>query len=117
MLASNYVVALGELARGLLVTAGVAPDEALPALVPLMSSVVQNLAHAGLPGALTGPVERGDVSTVERHLEALERRAPGVVPLYRAMGHEVLRIALGKGPLEADVIARLNALFGAGALK
>ena len=115
VLASNYVVALGELARGLFVAAGVPPEDALPALVPLMSSVVQNLARVGLPGALTGPVERGDVSTVERHLEALDRRAPGLAPLYRSMGREVLRIALSKSPLGADVIARLEALFGGGA--
>ena len=112
VLASNYVVALGDLARGLFITAGVAPEDALPALVPLMNSVVQNLAHVGLPGALTGPVERGDVATVERHLEALDRRAPSLAPLYRSMGREVLRIALGKSPLDADVMARLRALFG-----
>jgi len=112
VLASNYVVALGDLARGLFITAGVAPEDALPALVPLMNSVVQNLAHVGLPGALTGPVERGDVATVERHLEALDRRAPSLAPLYRSMGREVLRIALSKSPLGADEMARLRALFG-----
>ncbi|HEY8925041.1 MAG TPA: DUF2520 domain-containing protein [Polyangia bacterium] len=114
VLASNYVVALGDLARGLFIKAGVPPEAALPALVPLMSSVVQNLAKVGLPGALTGPVERGDVSTVERHLEALERRAPDLAPLYRSLGREVLRIALDKSPLEAEAAARLGALFGAG---
>jgi len=115
VLASNYVVALADLARGLLIAAGVPPEDALPALVPLMSSVVQNLAKVGLPGALTGPVERGDVSTVERHLGALEGRAPSLAPLYRSMGREVLRIALDKSSLDAEAIARLGALFGEGA--
>jgi len=114
VLASNYVVALGDLARGLFIEAGVSPEDALAALVPLMNSVVQNLARVGLPGALTGPVERGDVSTVERHLEALERRAPDLAPLYRSLGREVLRIARGKSPLEAEAIVRLGALLGEG---
>ena len=109
---SNYVVALADLGRSLLVQAGVAPDEALPALIPLLTSVVQNLAQVGLPAALTGPVERGDVSSVERHLEALKRRAPGMVEIYRLLGREVLRIALAKSPLDADAVARLEALFG-----
>jgi predicted short-subunit dehydrogenase-like oxidoreductase (DUF2520 family) len=35
--------------------------------------------------ALTGPIARGDWSTVERHLAALEREAPDLGPLYRAL--------------------------------
>jgi len=60
---------------------------------------------------LTGPVERGDVASVERHLESLAARAPALVELYRLVGREVLRIALSKGPLDADAVARLEALF------
>jgi len=65
-----------------------------------------------LPTALTGPVERGDVSSVARHLEVLVERAPGLVELYKLMGREALRIALSKGPLDADAVARLGDLFG-----
>lgn len=110
---SNYVVALADLGRSLLVEAGVPEDQALPALIPLMTSVVQNLAQVGLPGALTGPVERGDVGTVERHLAALKARAPQVVDLYRLAGREVLRLAVSKGPLDSDGVRKLQALFGA----
>jgi predicted short-subunit dehydrogenase-like oxidoreductase (DUF2520 family) len=109
---SNYVVALADIGRGLLIEAGVPADQALPTLIPLMTSVVQNLAQVGLPGALTGPVERGDVSAVERHLETLKRRAPQTVDIYRIMGREVLRIARSKGPLDADALAKLESLFG-----
>lgn len=112
VLVSNYVVALADLARGLLVDAGVPRDQALPALIPLMTSVVQNLSQVGLPQALTGPVERGDVSSVERHLEVLRQRAPKVVDLYRLLGQEVLRIALTKSPIDADAVSRFEAMFG-----
>ena len=112
VLVSNYVVALADLGRTLLIGAGVKPDEALPALIPLLTSVVQNLAQVGLPTALTGPVERGDVSSVERHLEALTRRAPQILEIYRLLGREVLRIALSKSPLDADAVARFEVLFG-----
>ena len=89
------------LARALLVAAGVSPDQALPALIPLMSSVVQNLSQLGLPGALTGPVERGDVSSVEQHLRILDERAPEMLDLYRRLGRDVLRLAREKSPLRA----------------
>jgi predicted short-subunit dehydrogenase-like oxidoreductase (DUF2520 family) len=113
VLASNYVVALADMAQRLLVTAGVPAAEALPALIPLLSSVVQNLAQVGLPGALTGPVERGDVSSVEQHLRVLEARAPEMLDLYRLVGRDVLRLARVKSNLDAETVKRLEGLFGA----
>jgi len=111
VMASNYVVAMADTAQTLLVRAGVPPDQALPVLIPLLNSVVQNLARLGLPGALTGPVERGDVSSVERHLKTLESRAPELLPLYRLVGRDVLRLAREKGAMDAVKAARIEALF------
>lgn len=111
VMASNYVVALADMAQSLLVKAGVPQEQALPALIPLLSSVVQNLSSLGLPGALTGPVERGDVSSVEQHLRTLETRAPELLELYRLVGRDVLRLAREKSNLDAAAVARLEGLF------
>jgi len=114
VMASNYVVAMADTAQTLLVRAGVPPDQALPALIPLLTSVVHNLAQLGLPGALTGPVERGDVSSVERHLKSLEARAPELLALYRLVGRDVLRLAREKTKLDPAGAARIEALFSEG---
>ena len=111
VIASNYVVAMADTARSLLVKAGVPAEQALPVLIPLLASVVQNLAQVGLPGALTGPVERGDVTVVERHLGALADRAPELVELYRLVGRDVLRLAREKARIDPANAARLEALF------
>jgi predicted short-subunit dehydrogenase-like oxidoreductase (DUF2520 family) len=92
----------------------VPPDQALPALIPLLTSVVHNLAFLGLPGALTGPVERGDVSSVEAHLKTLEARAPELLALYRLVGRDVLRLAKEKTKLDPANAARIEALFSEG---
>ena len=115
VIASNYVVAMADTARSLLVKAGVPAEEALPVLIPLLASVVQNLAQVGLPGALTGPVERGDVTVVERHLGALAARAPELVELYRLVGRDVLRLARQKSKIDPASAARLEALFSGAA--
>jgi predicted short-subunit dehydrogenase-like oxidoreductase (DUF2520 family) len=115
VIAANYVVALADMAQGLLAKAGVPQEQALPALIPLLSSVVHNLAHLGLPGALTGPVERGDVSSVEQHLRTLEAKAPEMLELYRLLGRDVLRLARLKRPLDPAAAGRLEALFASGA--
>ena len=114
VMASNYVVAMADTAQTLLVRAGVPPEQALPALIPLLTSVVHNLAQLGLPGALTGPVERGDVSSVERHLKTLEARAPELLALYRLVGRDVLRLAREKTKLDPAGAARIEALFSEG---
>ena len=111
VIASNYVVAMADAAQSLLIKAGVPADQALPLLIPLLASVVQNLAEVGLPGALTGPVERGDVTVVERHLGTLAARAPELVELYRLVGRDVLRLARQKARIDPASAARLEALF------
>jgi predicted short-subunit dehydrogenase-like oxidoreductase (DUF2520 family) len=108
--ASNYLVTLLDYATGLMVKAGVPPDVALPALLPLVQGTVRNLDAVGLPDALTGPIARGDVGTVRAHLDAL-RRAPGdLVRVYVALARKTVEVALRKGRIEkeaADQILRL----------
>lgn len=74
VIASNFLVTLYRTASRLVAEAG-APSEAL---VPLMRQTIANGFE------LTGPIARGDWSTVEAHLAALRQRAPEVEPLYRA---------------------------------
>lgn len=73
--ASNFLVTLERVAARLVGEAGV-PAEAL---VPLMTRTIENGFQ------LTGPIARGDWSTVDAHLAALEEHAPDLVPLYRAL--------------------------------
>ena len=73
--ASNFLVTLHRAASRLLRESGAPPE----ALLPLMERTMANGFE------LTGPIARGDWSTVEAHLRALEARAPDLVPLYRAL--------------------------------
>jgi predicted short-subunit dehydrogenase-like oxidoreductase (DUF2520 family) len=74
-MASNFLVTLHAAAARLLEESHAPPE----ALLPLMTRTIEN----GF--VLTGPIARGDWSTVEAHLRALEDRAPDLVPLYRAL--------------------------------
>ena len=74
-IASNFLVTLYRAAARLLEESSAPPE----ALVPLMQRTIEN----GF--VLTGPIARGDWSTVEAHLRALEDRAPDLIPLYRAL--------------------------------
>ncbi|UCF20915.1 MAG: DUF2520 domain-containing protein [Gemmatimonadota bacterium] len=102
--ASNYVVACAGTATQLLAEAsGVGEEEALQALMPLWRGAVANLEEAGLPKALTGPVARGDLATVRRHLAALDGDTRD---LYRHLALRALELSrrLGLGREVADAI-------------
>ncbi len=107
--ASNYVVAAVDAGLQLLVKAGLKRREGLRALLPLLRGTLENLESAGLPGALTGPIERGDAGTVARHTAALKRFAPELSGLYAGLGRAALRVARRKRPLPAG---RLRAALG-----
>jgi predicted short-subunit dehydrogenase-like oxidoreductase (DUF2520 family) len=83
--ASNHLVALmGQVTR-LAEAAGVPPA----ALLPLVRATLDNVDALGPAGALTGPIGRGDVDTVARHLRAIpidERDA------YCALAEQALRL-------------------------
>ncbi|HYF64442.1 MAG TPA: DUF2520 domain-containing protein [Herpetosiphonaceae bacterium] len=84
VLAANFAVTLAARAVDVLGLCGIAPEPALAALLPLLRGNLENLGRVGLPAALTGPLSRGDWGTVERHLAALDERAPDIAALYRA---------------------------------
>jgi len=105
--ASNYVVTMLAEAVRLLQDAGLGREVATAALVPLARATLDNVGAAGPAGALTGPIVRGDVTTVRRHLAALPHRD---AELYRAVGRETLRLARAAGLDEAHA-ARLEELL------
>jgi predicted short-subunit dehydrogenase-like oxidoreductase (DUF2520 family) len=113
VLASNYVVTLLKLATDLWLRFGYDRATALQALLPLLRGAVDNIETLGLPAALTGPVARGDVEVVRRHIEALADGAPEVLDAYRVLGIETLPVALAKGGLDDTEAMALRHLFTA----
>jgi predicted short-subunit dehydrogenase-like oxidoreductase (DUF2520 family) len=90
VMAANLVVALADLARETWVRSGAPRDRALPALLPLMRSAMENLSRLGPAGALTGPVARGDAAVVARQARALTGEARQV---YRLLSSRLLALA------------------------
>ncbi|MDQ7791910.1 MAG: DUF2520 domain-containing protein [Clostridia bacterium] len=108
--ASNYLVALIHLATGLLERCGLDREHGLQALVPLLDGTLQNIKEMGATQALTGPVARGDVPTLQWHLEAFGRSDAIAGDLYRRLGLYALQVAREKasvGTTEAKAIEKL----------
>ena len=74
-IASNFLVTLQRAASALVADAGAPPA----ALTPLMRRTIDNGFE------LTGPIARGDWSTVEAHIAAIRARRPELERLYRVL--------------------------------
>lgn len=80
-IASNYLVTLHGMAAELFRAAGAPPE----ALVPLMRRTIDNDFQ------LTGPIERGDWSTVEAHRRAIREATPDLEPVYDVLAELTAR--------------------------
>lgn len=105
--ASNYVVVLLAAAERLLAEAGIPPEAARAALLPLARATLDNVAAVGVEQALTGPVARGDTETVTRHLGVV---APELRPVYVELARLALDLARAAGLSEERARALLVAL-------
>ncbi len=109
--ASNYLVTLQSLAERMFVRAGLPADTALHAFLPLVRGAVDNLASHGSVDALTGPLSRGDVSTIERHLATLREQMPDMEPLYRTLGIATLELVRAQGAVDHQTLESLEQLL------
>lgn len=101
-LASNGLVALMSVVQEVFDTAEVEASTALDLIGPLVEQTLANLQEAPPEEELTGPVARGDVETVEAHLEELSSTVPHLIPLYVALSTEMTRIAERGGQIDAE---------------
>ena len=105
---SNYAVAIEALATQLMARWTGSQASAWEALLPLFCGTAENLGSAREPGeALTGPIARGDVPTVAKHLAVLPKE---LLPVYCSLGLVTTKLALTNGTIDkktADELKRL----------
>jgi predicted short-subunit dehydrogenase-like oxidoreductase (DUF2520 family) len=91
VMVSGNLVALFDVALEMLAECGLKRQTAHDILLPLIASTVRNLETKDPADALTGTFSRGDLETVQRHLNAL-RRNQEALDLYRLLGRRSLKL-------------------------
>jgi predicted short-subunit dehydrogenase-like oxidoreductase (DUF2520 family) len=109
VIACNYLVTLVKLATDLWQTFNIPPRQATQALLPLLRGTIHNIETVGIPQCLTGPIARGDIGTIKKHLDALEKTVPGLLSTYRELGLQTIPIALAKGRINQSQAQELQA--------
>ncbi|NMB41137.1 MAG: DUF2520 domain-containing protein [Firmicutes bacterium] len=110
--ACNYLTSLMDMALKMYGLMEIPPKKAFESLSPLIYSTLNNIGKLGPEKALTGPVSRGDLTTINSHLEALTKHAPELLSLYKLLGSYTVNLAIDKGTLDREQVEKLNTLLG-----
>lgn len=108
---SNYLVTLIDFGTKFLESTGMPRQTAQKALMPLIQGTINNIERIGIPRALTGPIARGDMTTVLKHLNCLESMAPDLLKLYSHLGYYTAEVAGCKGTIDSQKVEEFKRLF------
>lgn len=101
--------AIAELGR----VAGLDEAGSLAIYGPLIEGTLANARALGIRAALTGPMTRGDIGTLESHLATLRTYAPDVLDLYVAAAHREVALAEARGALATEDSTKMRAALAA----
>ena len=109
VLASNFPTVLAALATELLAGTGIPEAEGWAAIRSLMHGAVSNLDSDAPAQALTGPIVRGDVATIGRHLAAIP---PGELrDVYVALSRAAVGVVRAAGAADASALDAIEDLL------
>lgn len=91
VLASNYLITLSAMARECYSKAGLNKELSENLTLALMSQTLTKACRWVPKKALTGPLERADINTLKKHLDAL-KAFPELAHIYKSLGKATLAL-------------------------
>ncbi|MHB9099602.1 MAG: DUF2520 domain-containing protein, partial [Syntrophales bacterium] len=111
---SNYLTTLINAAEEIYLSLGLSRDEAISAFLPLIEGTLKNVETKGSVQALTGPISRGDVGTIEEHIRLFRKKLPAYLPSYCIMGLLTVNLAMKRNTLPPERAAVIKNILEEG---
>ncbi len=108
---SQFINALFAQAAQVWSTWGASEEDTLRALMALARGTLASIESAGIAGGMPGPVSRGDVGSVEKHVKSLAGMGPEMLAFYRVMCGITIPLAQSHGAIDEEKAARFKALL------
>ena len=109
---SQFINALFAEASKIWESWGATQEDAVRALLPLAKGTLESIASAGIAAGMPGPVSRGDVGSIEKHVKALTPLGPEVMEFYRVVCDRTIPLGIERGAIDEAAAARLRAILG-----
>jgi predicted short-subunit dehydrogenase-like oxidoreductase (DUF2520 family) len=109
---SQFINALFAEAAKIWQSWGATQDDAVRALLPLAKGTLASIESAGVAEGMPGPVSRGDVGSIEKHVAALTPLGPEVMEFYRVVCDRTIPLGQQRGAIDAAAATRLREILG-----
>lgn len=110
--ASQFINVILREASAIWQSWGAQEDAAVAAMLPLVQGTLASIASAGLARGMPGPVSRGDIVSIEKHLDSLSTLDAPLQQLYREMCGRSIALGLESGGVNAEQAKTLHAMLG-----
>jgi predicted short-subunit dehydrogenase-like oxidoreductase (DUF2520 family) len=107
VVASNHLTAMMNILAEMFTGLGKDRRNFFPVFEPIIAATLRNVRRTGPAAALSGPVARGGVETIDDHFRAVRRTAPHLFPYFAAMTLETVRLARLKGSIDESRTRRM----------
>ncbi len=104
---SNYLVTLIDVGLDMLAQAGFSKQEAIQLAKPLVFKTLNNIFQSNTEEALTGPISRGDIGTVTKHIENLNNNNNEWLKLYKVLGEHTIDLTRKSNRINQDTAISL----------
>lgn len=108
---SQFINALFAEAATIWQSWGATEEDAVRALLPLARGTLASIESAGLADGMPGPVSRGDVGSVEKHVAALSPLGPEVMEFYRVVCDRTIPLGMQRGAIDEAAAIRLREIL------
>jgi predicted short-subunit dehydrogenase-like oxidoreductase (DUF2520 family) len=95
--AAGFVIALLKQATDLWQSFGIGREDTIRALLPLLRGTADSVERSGLAQGLAGTYSRGDIGTLQKHLDSLSRIGPDALHLYCELALRSIPLGLERG--------------------
>jgi predicted short-subunit dehydrogenase-like oxidoreductase (DUF2520 family) len=109
--ASNLFVGIEDISLTLLEKCGIKKRDGLEVIRPLVGVTEKNIWKKGTEKALTGPIERGDIETIEGHLKSLSHHARSYKKVYMDLSRHLLKLVESKGEVDKKTLRKLREIL------
>lgn len=110
---SQFINVLFDQAAQVWSTWGASSQDALLALMPLARGTLSSIDSAGIAKGMPGPVSRGDVASVERHVTALAGLGPESLDFYRCLCSKTVPLAYQCGAINGATATQITKALNA----
>ncbi len=109
-MASNFLIPLLGIAFDLFDHLDIHEEVSSQALLPLVQGTLQNVKKLNISGSLTGPLVRGDLISIQKHLDAL-KDFPSYLEIYCHLALQILEIIMKEKILPPQKIMALKKML------